>query len=112
MVDVVGNALDGRRIMRAEGYASPGCKLKGRLEICACCRWDGHHVECCCDSWQHVWCAGKQLVVRPVLESFPDAHYWSIGGSDGSHSIRLDTLDEGQTRLLACMPVSLSQPGS
>ncbi len=56
-------------------------------------------------------CAGKQLVVRPILEGFPDAHLWSIGGSDGAHSVRLDTLDEGQTRLLACAPASPSQPG-
>lgn len=50
-------------------------------------------------------------MVRPILEGFPDAHLWSIGGSDGAHSVRLDTLDEGQTRLLACAPSSPSQPG-
>ncbi|KAK9908805.1 hypothetical protein WJX75_003140 [Coccomyxa subellipsoidea] len=59
----------------------------------------------------HGWrSSGKQLVVRPILEGFPDAHLWSIGGSDGAHSVRLDTLDEGQTRLLACAPSSPSQP--
>ena len=56
--------------------------------------------------------AGKQLVVRPVLEGFPKAHLWSIGATEGTQSIRLDTLDEGQTRLLACPPASPSCPGA
>ena len=56
--------------------------------------------------------AGKQLVVRPVLEGFPNAHLWSIGATEGTQSIRLDTLDEGQTRLLACPPASPSRPGA
>lgn len=55
--------------------------------------------------------AGKQVVVRPVLDNMPNVHCWSVGGSDGAHSVRLDTLDEGQTRLLACAPTSMPQPG-
>ena len=51
-------------------------------------------------------------MVRPVLEGFPDAHLWSIGATEGTQSIRLDTLDEGQTRLLACTPASPSRPGA
>ena len=51
-------------------------------------------------------------MVRPVLEGFPDAHLWSIGATEGTQSIRLDTLDEGQTRLLACTPALPSRPGA
>ncbi|KAL0023481.1 hypothetical protein WJX79_010758 [Trebouxia sp. C0005] len=57
-----------------------------------------------------VWLAetGKQLAVRPVLDSErPDTHGWSLGASDGSHNIRLDAMDamdEGLTRLVASLP--------
>lgn len=51
-------------------------------------------------------------MVRPVLEGFPDAHLWSIGATEGTQSIRLDTLDEGHTRLLACTAASPSRPGA
>ncbi len=47
-----------------------------------------------------------------MLEGFPNAHLWSIGATEGTQSIRLDTLDEGQTRLLACPPASPSRPGA
>lgn len=49
--------------------------------------------------------AGKQLSVRPVLEaSNSDTHGWSLGASDGDHSVRLDAMDEGLTRLVASLP--------
>ena len=50
-------------------------------------------------------------MLRPALEAFPAAHAWSVGASEGRHSVRLDTLDEGQTRLLACTPASPSGQG-
>ena len=51
-------------------------------------------------------------MVRPVLEGFPEAHLWSVGTTgERSEAVRLDTLDEGQTRLLACTPASPSMPG-
>ena len=59
----------------------------------------------------HGACIGKQLVLRPALAAFPAAHAWSVGASDGRHAIKLDTLDEGQTRLLACTPASLASHG-
>ena len=103
--------LDGRRIMRAEGLGSAAPKDKRRKPqfVCLCCYLDilFHHKACLADAMP----AGKQVVVRPVLDNMPNVHCWSVGGSDGSHSMRLDTLDEGQTRLLACAPTSLSQPG-
>lgn len=34
----------------------------------------------------------------------PDTHGWSIGASEGDHTIRLDAMDEGMTRLVACPP--------
>ena len=49
--------------------------------------------------------------MRPVLEDAPGAHCWSIGASDGTHAVRLDTLDEGQTRLLACTPSGVAAAG-
>ncbi len=51
-------------------------------------------------------------MVRPVLEGYPGAHCWSIGASEGVHGVRLDTLDEGQTRLLACMPAQAGDAGT
>lgn len=56
--------------------------------------------------------AGKQLVVRPMLDGYPGAHTWSIGASEGAHGVRLDTLDEGQTRLLACVPAQAGDAGA
>ena len=51
-------------------------------------------------------------MVRPVLQGFPEAHLWSVGTTgERSEAVRLDTLDEGQTRLLACTPASPSMPG-
>ncbi|DBA66132.1 TPA: hypothetical protein ACH3X2_002607 [Trebouxia sp. C0005] len=58
--------------------------------------------------WQKQHVTGKQLAVRPVLDSErPDTHGWSLGASDGSHNIRLDAMDamdEGLTRLVASLP--------
>ena len=34
----------------------------------------------------------------------PDTHGWSVGASEGDHTIRLDAMDEGMTRLVACPP--------
>lgn len=72
--------------------------------------WQQCYVVLCCATKQccavHFKRAGKQLVLRPLLEAFPGAHCWSVGASDGTASIKLDTLDEGQTRLLACTPAS------
>ena len=34
----------------------------------------------------------------------PDTHSWSLGASDGDHTIRLDAMDEGLTRLVASLP--------
>jgi len=49
--------------------------------------------------------AGKQLAVRPVLDTErPNTHGWSLGASDGDHNIRLDAMDEGLTRLVASLP--------
>lgn len=54
--------------------------------------------------------AGKQLVVRPVLEAKPSAHAWSLGASNGEHAVRLDGLEEGLTRLLACPALHPAPP--
>ncbi|DBB13383.1 TPA: hypothetical protein ACH3X3_005116 [Trebouxia sp. C0006] len=52
--------------------------------------------------WQK---AGKQLAVRPVLDTErPDTLGWSLGATDGDHNIRLDAMDEGLTRLMASLP--------
>lgn len=49
--------------------------------------------------------AGKQLQVRPVLDSEKDAtHLWSRGASEGEHTVCLDAVDESLMRLVACPP--------
>ena len=49
---------------------------------------------------------GKQVQVRPVLESARgETHAWSIMTAEGEQSIKLDSLEEGNTRLAACMPL-------
>ncbi|KAK9819963.1 hypothetical protein WJX72_004515 [[Myrmecia] bisecta] len=49
--------------------------------------------------------SGKQVQLRPVLDAHNDnTHCWSMGASDGDYSLRLDQVDEGLTRLLACPP--------
>ncbi len=53
---------------------------------------------------------GKQLVVRPLLEAAPAAHAWSLGASGGEHAVRLDGLEEGATRLLACPALRPAPP--
>jgi len=50
---------------------------------------------------------GKQLAVRPILDArAADTHGWSVGASDGDHSIHLDAMEEGLTRLVAALPSS------
>ena len=47
---------------------------------------------------------GKQVQLRPALnlDTSDVLHDWSVGTSDGLHTVRLDSLDESVTRLLVC----------
>jgi hypothetical protein len=79
--------------------------------------------------WQR---AGRELLIRPVVAAAPAAaagtddededgggggggagrapvaaaHGWGAGASGGAHSVRLDSLEEGATRLVACPPLT------
>ena len=48
-------------------------------------------------------CAGRQVILRPVLTAAKDSHDWTVGVSEGPHGIRLNALEDGATRLLACL---------
>lgn len=49
---------------------------------------------------------GKQLQLRPVMDAAAAAvHDWSVGATAGSHTLVLDSLDEGITRLVGCTPL-------
>lgn len=58
------------------------------------------------------WCAGRQMQLRPVVDAELDlaAHDWSVGASDGLHTIKLECLDSSTTRLVYCDPL-LPQSG-
>ena len=49
-------------------------------------------------------------MVRPALEEKARAHAWSLGASNGEHAVRLDGLEEGATRLLACPALHPAPP--
>lgn len=53
-----------------------------------------------------------QVVVRPVVAGAVDGqpHAWSVGASAGEHSIRLDEVEDGTTRLVACLPPLSCRP--
>lgn len=81
--------------------------------------------------WQN---HGRQLLLRPVVSSAEEEgslpgrdsgsgsaegedfdalealalHDWSVGATDGHHTLRLDDIDEGVTRLVSCKPLSFS----
>ncbi|KAL4527774.1 hypothetical protein Ndes2437A_g02912 [Nannochloris sp. 'desiccata'] len=43
--------------------------------------------------------------VFDALQDIPAVHDWSVGASGGYHTLQLDTLDEGITRLVSCAPL-------
>lgn len=44
--------------------------------------------------------------MRPVLDSGRgETHEWSVSTAEEEHSIKLEGLEEGTTRLAACMPL-------
>lgn len=43
--------------------------------------------------------------VFDALQKTPAVHDWSVGASGGYHTLQLDSLDEGITRLVSCAPL-------
>jgi hypothetical protein len=45
--------------------------------------------------------------MRPVVEPQLAAplHDWSVGASEGLHTVKLECLDESLTRLVSCAPL-------
>jgi vacuolar protein sorting-associated protein 13A/C len=57
--------------------------------------------------WQR---AGWQLQVKPLIDpSCPPCHDWSVGTSEGAHTIKLEALDESVVRLVTCPPLPQEQ---
>ena len=54
------------------------------------------------------------LQVRPVGAHGEQraTHNWSIGASRGSHTLQLDSLKDGSTRLVSCAPLSNRPQGA
>jgi hypothetical protein len=47
----------------------------------------------------------SESVIDDVLQETPAVHDWSVGASGGYHTLQLDSLDEGITRLVSCAPL-------
>lgn len=41
-----------------------------------------------------------------------ETHAWSEGASRGAHAVKLDSLADGQTRLVRCTPLGNGQSGA
>lgn len=80
-------------------YAAPDQKQRKKLII----------AESTSASTGLVMLAGKQVKIRPVLEEgSARTHAWSTGTNDSHRALKLDSLEEGGTRLVACKAFSKS----
>ncbi|KAK9834254.1 hypothetical protein WJX81_000411 [Elliptochloris bilobata] len=105
-----GGDVDGRGLQRADSVAAAAAAaLRGEAGTPSVL---GVVQPGACLPLPYGWrTCGKQLVVRPVPEEGKTpAHTWSLGASNGEHALRLDTLEEGATRLLACPALRPAPP--
>lgn len=102
---VLGRAAPGEALPLPLGWSAPGRQLQLRPVLPV-----GTSAEAGADEQKNEQTEGAED--QQQQDALQAAHDWSHGASDGRHTVKLDSLDDGTTRLICCPSLGTTALGA